>query len=95
MRVLFWAAWSIALVVTGIVLYFFFAGLADGSVSSFNIVLWIGMLVGVLSVTGGSFWLMKAKHPVLATLVAIVLGVPGLLAGLFLLIVLISHPRWN
>jgi hypothetical protein len=94
-KVLFWTTWSIAAIVTAIVVYFFFSGRAEGSVSSFNIVLWIAILGVVGSVTGGSLWLYRAKHAVLATLVAMLLAVPGLLAGLFLLIVLISHPRWN
>lgn len=95
MRITFWAAWSIAAIVTAIVVYFFFAGLADGSVSSFNIVLWIAILAGVLGVTSGSLWLKRAKRPGLATLVAMLLGIPGFLAALFLLIVSVSHPRWN
>jgi hypothetical protein len=39
--------------------------------------------------------LKKANHLGLATFVAMLLGLPGLLAGLFFLIVLIAHPRWN
>jgi hypothetical protein len=95
MRVLFWPAWVIAAIVTGVCLYFFFVGLADGSVSSFNLVLWIGVVAATLGVTGGSLWLRKTSHPVLATVVAMLLGVPGLLAGLLLLILALSHPRWN
>lgn len=91
----FWTAWVIAAIVTGIAVYFFFVGLEDGSVSSFNAVLWAGLLAGVFGVTGGSMWLWKTNHPVLAMIVAMVLGIPGLLAGLFMLIVAISPPRWN
>jgi len=95
MKSLFWTAWVIAAIVTGIFVFFFFVGLADGTVSSFNFALWTGILAAVLGVTGGSLWLRKANHPVLATVVAMVLGLPGLLAALFFLILLISHPRWN
>ena len=95
MRVLFWTAWVIAAVVTAILVCFFFAGLADGTVSSFNLVLWTGILACAVAVTFGSLWLKRANHPVLATVVAMLLGLPGLLAGVFLLILLTSHPRWN
>lgn len=95
MKILFWGSWGSAAIVTAVAVYFFFAGLADGSVSSFNIGLWTVLLFGATGVTGGSLWLKKANHPVLATVVAMLLGVPGVLAGLFLLTVLISNPRWN
>jgi hypothetical protein len=91
----FWLPWGIAAVVTAIVFFFFCVGVADGSVSSFNIVLWVLMLLGVTGVTGGSLWLRKAGRTGLATLLALVLAVPGLLAALFLAVVLITQPRWN
>jgi hypothetical protein len=94
-RYLFWISWVVSAIVTGVFVYFFFIGLADGSVSSFNIALWSVILLAVTGVTGGSLWLKKAGHPVLATLVASLLGVPGLLAGLFLIVLLIMQPRWN
>jgi hypothetical protein len=94
-KYLFWVSWGISAVVTGIFVYFFFVGLADGSVSSFNMALWLVILSGVIGLTGGSLWLRKAGHPGAATLVASLLGIPGLLAGLFLLVLLIAQPRWN
>ena len=95
MRFLFWGSWGSAAIVAGIAVLFFFAGLADGSVSSSNIVLWVTLLCVAASVTGGSLWLKRTGRPVLATIVAMLLAAPGLLAAVMLLIVLISHPRWN
>jgi hypothetical protein len=94
-RALFWSSWAISAVVTAIVVFFFLQGLADGSVSSFNMALWVAILTAVIGATGGSLWLKAAKRPLLATVVAMILGLPGLLAGLFLLVLLVSHPRWN
>lgn len=91
----FWVPWGIAAVVTAVALYFFVVGLGDGSVSSFNIVLWAVLLLGVTGVTGGGLWLKKAGRPGVATLLALLLAVPGLLAGLFLIVLLITNPRWN
>ena len=91
----FWVPWAIAATVTGIAICFFLAGLADGSVSSFNIVLWMLTLLGTLGVTAGSLILKKRGRPGLGALLALVLAVPGLLAGLFLVLILITQPRWN
>jgi hypothetical protein len=92
---MFWVPWGIALIVTALFLYFFVIGLADGSVSSFNIALWMVILLGVASVTGGSLLLKNSGRPGLAILLALVLAVPGLLALIFLLAVLITTTRWN
>jgi hypothetical protein len=91
----FWIPWGIATAVTGVAVYFFLAGLADGSVSSFNAGLWILILLGTLGVTGGSLILKKIGKPGLGALLALVLALPGLLAMLFMLLILITHPRWN
>ena len=91
----FWIPWGIALIVTVIFVFFFVAGLADGTVSSFNAGLWTVTMLCVIGVTGGSLLLKRAGRPGLAILLALVLAVPGLLAALFLLAVLISNPRFN
>jgi uncharacterized membrane protein YhaH (DUF805 family) len=91
----FWVPWGIAATVTGIAVYFFLAGLADGSVSSFNIALWMLTLLCTLGVTAGSMILKKRGRPGLGALLALTLAIPGLAAGLFILLVLITQPRWN
>jgi hypothetical protein len=91
----FWIPWGIGAVVTSVVLYFFWVGLADGSVSSSNAGLWTLLLVGTLAVTLGSLILRNNGRPGLGALLSLVLAVPGLLAGLFMLLILITQPRWN
>lgn len=81
---------------TSLVLLAFFAvGVADGSVSSFNGTLWLGLLAAA----GGSLWggwtLRSRQHHLAAALVLSVVAVPGLLAALFALVLLIAQPRWN
>ena len=95
MKYLFWTSWSLAVLVELGLVFFFVWGLSDGTVSSFNIALWAGLLLGTSCVTGGSLLLKLKNHVGLATLVAMLLAVPALLAGLFLVIVLITNPRWN
>jgi hypothetical protein len=91
----FWVPWSVAAIVTALAVFFFLAGLADGTVSSFNIVLWLGLLGVTVGVTGASLWLRRAGRTGLAILLTLVLAVPGLLAGLFALLVIVTNPRWN
>lgn len=84
----FWIPWSVDLVVALIFLYFFFVGLADGSVSSFNIALWLSILIGLAGVLGGSLVLRaKARSNLAIALVSIVAG-PSVLIGVFFLALL-------
>jgi len=77
------------------VFYFFFIGLADGSVSSFNMGLWLLILCAVGGVVLGSVWLRSAGHSGTAKGVLLILAMPGLVFLLFFLSVLILNPRWN
>ena len=91
----FWIPWGIAAIVTGVAVWFFVAGLADGSVSSFNAGLWTLTLLGTVGITVGSMILKKTGRPGLGALLALILAVPGVLAALFILLILITQPRWN
>lgn len=91
----FWIPWGLATIVTAIVIYYFVSGLLHGTVSSFNGGLWALMLVVAVGVTGGSLMLRRNGHPGWGALLALVLAIPGVLAGLLLLLVLITRPRWN
>lgn len=91
----FWIPWAIDVVIAAVVVYFFLIGLADGSVSSFNIGLWLLILGGLGCVVGGSLWLKSAGHPRVAIVLLLILAIPGALYGVFLIICLIAPPRWN
>ena len=91
----FWILWGFDAIISLVVLYFFFIGLNDGSVSSFNMELWAVILVVLAAVMGGSLWLKSANQMVLAKVLLFLMALPGLLYGLFLLIVIIANPRWN
>lgn len=87
--------WGVSAVVTTASVYFFVVGLADGSVSSFNAGLWAGLLAVCGAVTGGSYVLKQRGRPGAGALVALILAVPGLAFGLFMLMLLLTNPRWN
>jgi hypothetical protein len=90
-RVLLAVDAAIALVIA----YFFLAGLADGSVSSFNIGLWLVILFGTGAILIGGYLLRAAGHAWLANIVLAVLAVPGLLYGFFLAVVILTGTPWN
>ncbi len=92
---MFWILLGIDIVAAAILVYFFFIGLADGSVSSFNIELWLGILAGVAAIFAAGFALRRAGRRVLANLVLAVLSFPAALYGLFLLVAVTSGVRWN
>jgi hypothetical protein len=91
----FWLFWGFDALITLVVLYFFVIGLIDGSVSSFNMGLWLLILLAVGGVMLGSLWLQSVGHRRPAIGVLLILAWPGLMCLLFFLAVLILHPRWN
>jgi hypothetical protein len=92
---LFKALFTIDMLIAGIVVYFFFAGLADGSVSSFNMTLWLAILGGLAAILATGYGLRSAGRSALASLVLLVLAIPGVLYAFFLVIVVLSGARWN
>ncbi|HET8974056.1 MAG TPA: hypothetical protein VFN63_12310 [Pseudolabrys sp.] len=83
---------GIDLLVALVVVYFFVIGLADGSVSSFNMSLWLGLLAAVAAAVGGG-WLLNANGRRGAAIAALsILALPGILYGLFVLLIVIAQP---
>ncbi|MGE3783636.1 MAG: osmoprotectant transporter permease [Alphaproteobacteria bacterium] len=93
--VLFGILCGIDALIAAIVLVFFFWGLADGSVSAFNIHLWLAVLAGVAAVLGGGIALRAGGQRIRANVVLAVLATPGLLFGLMLLLVLVLQPDFR
>ncbi len=89
-------AYAIALASSALVgVAVFTIGVADGSVSSSNIVPWLGLLgLGGLSL-GGGIALHANDRRGLAILALAITAVPGLLAALLILLLVIAPPRWN
>jgi hypothetical protein len=83
------------LLAAAILLYFFFLGLADGSVSDFNIEIWVALLLATAIVFGSALLLRRAAWPRLANVVLAVPAVPLLLYGIFMLVVVLSGESWN
>lgn len=78
-----------------ILLLFFFWGLADGSVSAFNILLWLMLLSGTGAVIGGSLWLNARGYRRHANKLLLILAFPTVMIGVFFLALIVLQPRWN
>jgi hypothetical protein len=74
---------------------FFVVGLADGSVSAFNMELWLGLLAGTAAVLIAGWMLQARGNRAGAIAVLLILFVPALLFALFLLLAVALQPRWN
>ena len=93
--IFFRIVWAIDIAVTLIFVAFFFVGVNDGSVSSFNIVLWAVILAGLAVSVFGANALARQGRTVLATLLAAVPALPAVLFGLLLVIGWATGARWN
>ena len=78
-----------------VVVYFFFVGLADGSVSSFNGALWFALLAGAAAIVGGGWALQSSGRRGLAAAVLMILALPAVAYALFVALIVITQPRWN
>jgi hypothetical protein len=91
----FWILWGFDCLISLVVLYFFFIGLLDGTVSSYNMLGWTWLLLGLAAIMLGSLWLKSIKWLTLAKILLGILAIPGILYILYALMFIISKPRFN
>jgi hypothetical protein len=84
----FWILWGFDALIALVFLYFFAIGLADGSVSSFNMGLWLLILAVLAAVLLGSWQLVRHNQFVVAKIVLSVIAIPGFLYGLMVLMMM-------
>jgi len=94
-RVMFWILWGINAIISLVAVVFFLIGLADGSVSSFNMTLWLAILLALAVILRGGHALRAAGRVKFANGLLMLLAIPGVLSGLLLLAAIILQPRWN
>ena len=86
---------AVASVVALVIVIFFFWGLADGSVYSFNFAIWfVALVIAVAAPIFGVQFATRGHH-FAAIFVLGILALPGLVYGLFLLVVVGSGTSWN
>jgi hypothetical protein len=92
---LFRTFFAVDVVASAVIVYFFFVGLADGSVSSFNAGLWAAILLGVVAVLFGGWRLGAGGRRGVATALLAVMALPAFAFGLFALLLIVTQPNWN
>lgn len=86
---------SVAGLVAAVFGFFFFAGIADDSVGPNNILLW-AVILGVIATILIAAARLRARGQTLpATVLLMLLAVPGMLALLVIVVIVIAQPRWN
>lgn len=90
-RIFFLLATAVALVV----LLFLLLGLGDGSVSGFNAGLWLLLVAFAAGVPAGGLFLRRRGKPWLANALLLVPALPGLLAGMVMLWLVIAQPTFH
>lgn len=93
--ILFKIAFAIDAIISVVACYFFFIGLGDGSVSSYNIGLWLLVLAALGIILFGSIWLNNHQHPALALALVCVLAIPAFFYLIYMMIALFGGGRWN
>ena len=74
---------------------FFIIGLADGTVTTFNILIWAAML-GTLFSLPFLAWLMRLRgHARVGTVLMLPVAGVAVIGGLVLLVMMISPPNWR
>lgn len=82
--------------IAGAILFLFFAwGLSDGTVSSFNMHIWLAMLVVVGLILWGGLHFGARRQFLPAVGILSLLAAPCALAALLLIALMIAQPNWH
>ena len=92
---MFKVLWGIDVIVALVAVFFFVWGVFDGSVSSFNIVLWTVLLAAIAAVVLGSRALFSRGHRGMATALAILPALPALGFAVLVVVMVTSGTKWN
>ena len=91
----FWILWSFNALMSLVPIYFFFEGMADGSIDAENMWMWLIILAVVGLILGGTYWLKQKNQLVAAKILLLVASIPSVIAILFLSIAIFGDVRWN
>jgi hypothetical protein len=81
--------------VAGVILLFFLWGTADGTVSSYNIGLWLVLLAVPAGILWGATALRRQGRTGISTLLLALLGVPGVLAAALIVFLSLTVTSWH
>lgn len=92
---LFWLCWCLDAIAGLIVSFFFFSGLADGTIGSDNGLLWLLIMLIVCGVLLGSIHFRREEKMALSWLLIGIMLLPALLFLIIVLIAMFGNVRWN
>ncbi|MCC6717158.1 MAG: hypothetical protein IT555_04680 [Acetobacteraceae bacterium] len=93
--VLFATLFALNVAAALVALTFFVIGLADGSVTSFNILIWAALL-GVVFTMPWAGWAVRMRgRKRLGMLLLLPVAVPAIAAGVMLVLLLVMRPDWR
>lgn len=87
--------WTLDALASLVVIYFFFVGIGDGTVSSRNMGLWTLILAVIGAVMIGSVILKHNQYNNIALGLLFILALPALFFVLYMLVALFGGERWN
>ncbi|GAB6047944.1 hypothetical protein JCM19379_17710 [Methyloparacoccus murrellii] len=88
-------AFTFAALTAALLGVFFLVGIGDGSVSAFNIELWLFLLAGMAAILAIGHALRARGRSGAAIAVLAIAAVPGLAYGLFVLLLIVMQPSWH
>ncbi len=91
----FWIPWGIDAMTMLVILYFYFEGLADGTVSAENMGIWVAMLLIPSAIFVASVLLRSRGYRRMSLTLAWLLAIPGIIAVIFVILLLTTNTHWN
>jgi len=92
---IFWLLLAFDVVLAAVLLFFFAIGIGDGSISSFNIGLWLLLIAVAAAILGGGLWLKRAGRELPCIMLLLVPAIPGACFLLFVLMLVATQPDWR
>lgn len=87
--------WIINALAAMVILWFFITGLMDGSVSHRNIKLWLFIITAVAAILYISILLQQHGYNKSAVMLSLILAIPAIGYGLFVLLAIFNKGKWN
>jgi hypothetical protein len=87
--------WGIDALAAVVILWFFIVGVLDGTVTHRNIKLWLFILLLAGSILWISLLLKRQGHDKYAMLTVLIIAIPAIIYGLFVLLMAFNNGRWN
>jgi hypothetical protein len=94
-KAIYWILLAIDAIVLGVLVFFFCWGLTDGTVSSFNMLLWLVIMAVPAGLLAGSVAAWRSGQRGLAIGLLVPPAVPSLGYGLLLLVMIVGHPDFR